>query len=373
MFSDLAAHENAASRRGFRGGTTAISIACLALLLSGPTLWVPPSAAARDDGINRAQVISRVQATSPTRAALRAMTVVQRAQALGRCFQLSSLTYCLGLGFQTSAPNYRRLARAAGGGEGGTTGDLSFASWMAERAQLSNAARKAVEEEEIQDAIAGVPKVLEIRRLTAEAKELKAQGRLLDPAPQLKEANAIMAGKQTRQERSYWCGPATIQSIHWGSPHGPDKVSQATWASRMGTTTNGSAITELVRNVNQYTTWDNPARAGRYVVESVTPQDPNSFYWIHRAHLGDAGAAPIVEHPQLLAEFFTYLKYNHSGHFQVGRGYRTDGTTQKILIFEVFNEKDFRASGNTTWGPQTVTSADLLYATLAHPMRNFGL
>lgn len=360
---------NRHARRSTRASVTTF----LVLLLSGASLSMPAPAVAREAVIDRAQVISRVQASSPTGAALRAMSRLQRAQVLGRCFALSSLTYCLGLGFQTSTPNYRRLAGAATSGSGGATGDLSFADWMTARARMSNAARAAAERAEIEAAWGGVSKVLEIRRLTAEATSRKAAGRQLDPPPQYLAANAIMAGKQTRQERSYWCGPATMQSIHWGSPHQPAKLSQATWASRLGTTTSGTAITEITKNINQYTTWDNPARAGKYVVESVTPHDANSFYWIHRAHLGTAGAAPIVEHPQLLYRFFSYLKFNHSGHFQVGRGYRTENGIQKILIFEVFNEKDYNASGNTTWGPRTVASRNLLEATKAHPMHNFGL
>lgn len=349
-----------------------ISLASASLVLSGSIVGAGPVAGADQQVIDRAQVMRRVQATSPSNSALRKMSRLQKARALGRCFALSTETYCLGIGFVSAMPTYRRLARPEVVGSGGRTGDMPFGRWMARRAKLSNRARIAVEQREVREAIAGVAKARWVDATTAAARGARTS----DPPPQFEPSNAIMYGKETRQERSNWCGPATLQSIHWGSPNGPTKVSQTSWASstHLGTTAAGSAITDMVHEINLWTTWDDVSRGGDYIVEDVTPQDGPSFYAIHQAHLSGSSGAPIVEHPQLLNQYFSYLKYDHSGHFQVGRGYRTTSSgVRTILIFEVFNEADWNSSGNTTWGAREVSSANLLLATKAHPLHNFGL
>ena len=63
------------------------------------------------------------------------------------------------------------------------------------------------------------------------------------------------------QVRTYWCGPTTMQMIAWG--WSGEKRKQQHWARRLGTTTSGSAITDMVRVVNQDTGWDRADRAGR--------------------------------------------------------------------------------------------------------------
>ena len=72
--------------------------------------------------------------------------------------------------------------------------------------------------------------------------------------------------KTTEQQRTYWCGPATMQMIGWGWRN---KRSQDTWASRLGTTRNGSAVTDMVRVTNRYTGWDQEQYAGRYIVLDI--------------------------------------------------------------------------------------------------------
>jgi hypothetical protein len=73
-------------------------------------------------------------------------------------------------------------------------------------------------------------------------------------------------------------------------------------------------------------------------------------------------------------QYFHYLKYNHSGHYQVGRGFQTVKERQQIHVFEVFNEADFNRNGAKTWGPQTVDALALLQATKANTAhQNIGL
>jgi hypothetical protein len=187
------------------------------------------------------------------------------------------------------------------------------------------------------------------------------------PVVKLPSSSYIMKGFQTSQEKGYWCGPATFQSIDWADDR--QKDTQASWAKDLGTTSSGTAITAMVKQTNLKTNWD--LAAGSYIVQSVGHWNTQKFLAVHRSHLGDGKPAPIIEHPQLLKRYFPYLAFNHSGHFQVGRGYDTQKGT--IAIFEVFNERRFNSRGNVTHGPKNVPASALFNATLANAFKNIGL
>ena len=176
-----------------------------------------------------------------------------------------------------------------------------------------------------------------------------------------------MKGFQTSQEKGYWCGPATFQSIDWADDN--QKDTQASWAKDLGTTTSGTAISAMVKQTNLKTNWD--LAAGTYIVQNVGHWNAQKFFTVHQNHLGDGQPAPIIEHTQLLKRYFPYLAFNHSGHYQVGRGYdRAKGT---IAIFEVFNERRFNSRGNVTDGPKNIPATALFNATLANSFKNIGL
>ena len=176
----------------------------------------------------------------------------------------------------------------------------------------------------------------------------------------------IMKGFQTSQEKGYWCGPATFQSIDWADDN--QKDTQASWAKDLGSTTSGTAISAMVQQTNLKTNWDKPA--GAYIVQSVSHWNAQTFFTVHQKHLG-VYKAPVIEHVQLLKRYFPYLAFNHSGHYQVGRGYdRAKGT---IGIYEVFNERRFNSRGNVTDGPKNVPASALFNATLANSFQNIGL
>lgn len=176
----------------------------------------------------------------------------------------------------------------------------------------------------------------------------------------------IMKGFQTSQEKGYWCGPATFQSIDWADDN--QKDTQASWAKDLGSTTGGTAISAMVKQTNAKTTW--PKSAGTYVVQNVSDWNAQTFFTVHQKHLG-VYKAPVIEHVQLLKRYFPYLAFNHSGHYQVGRGYdKANGT---IAIFEVFNERRFNSRGNVTDGPRNIPASALFNATLANSFQNIGL
>ncbi|HEY3509528.1 MAG TPA: C39 family peptidase, partial [Kribbella sp.] len=168
------------------------------------------------------------------------------------------------------------------------------------------------------------------------------------------------------QEKGYWCGPATFQSIDWADDN--QKDTQASWAKDLGSTTGGTAISAMVRQTNLKTGWTKTA--GSYIVQSVSTWNAQTFLQVHEKHLG-VYKAPVIEHVQLLKRYFPYLAFNHSGHYQVGRGYdKKNGT---IAIFEVFNEHRFNSRGNVTDGPKNIPASALFNATLANSFQNIGL
>ena len=176
----------------------------------------------------------------------------------------------------------------------------------------------------------------------------------------------IMDGFQTSQEKGYWCGPATFQSIDWADDN--QKDTQASWAEDLGSTTSGTAISAMVKQTNVKTAW--PKSAGTYVVQNVSGWNAQTFFAVHQKHLG-VYKAPVIEHGQLLKRYFPYLAFNHSGHYQVGRGYNQANGT--IAIFEVFNERRFNSRGNVTDGPKSIPASALFNATLANSFQNIGL
>jgi hypothetical protein len=169
-----------------------------------------------------------------------------------------------------------------------------------------------------------------------------------------------------KQERNYWCGPATMQTI---ANYNGVVATQATWATRTGTTTNGTSTQNIVTAINTYTTLDTNG-GGAYVVLSTPGTNTSTWFMsLHRSNIGLYNQ-PIVEHVQLLKVHFSYLTRDHGGHFQAGRGYNTsDGL---IRIAEVYNEADWVSGGAQSAGFRTIALNSMWSATLANVNRNIG-
>jgi hypothetical protein len=311
-----------------------------------------------------------------------------------RCFKLETENYCLGLGFVNQVPTGAqrhalmvqpslRAADEVGTEQDIPTGDLTPATFVAQRAALPKSERVTAELDEMQSAWNGREKARELRELAeASTPPPNPDPPASTPAPPtttptvtptptttpvVTPASAyIMKGYQTSQEKGYWCGPATFQSIDWADDN--QKDTQASWAKDLGSTTGGTAISAMVQQTNKKTGW--PKTAGPYIVQSVSTWNAQTFFTVHQKHFG-VFKAPVIEHVQLLKRYFPYLAFNHSGHYQVGRGYdKKNGT---IAIFEVFNEHRFNSRGNVTDGPRNIPASALFNATLANSFQNIGL
>ena len=379
------------------------------------------------------EVVQNVIATAPNSSLLRATALADQSKQVMRCFKLEAENYCLGLGFVDQLPTGAQLSEAAtavtadesGVEQDIATGALTPGAFVTERSSMADSVRLQAELDEMQAAWDGRDKAKALRELDVPATAGPASGSGVEaggesgatppagptsgaaagpgaaattppvtppatpgtpkppsspgtpagPKPKpptaapikLPASAYIMKGFQTSQDKGYWCGPATFQSIDWADDK--QKDTQASWAKDLGATTSGTAITAMVKQTNLKTNWD--LAAGTYIVQNVSHWNTQKFFAVHKNHLGDGKPAPVIEHTQLLKRYFPYLAFNHSGHYQVGRGY--DAKKGTIGIFEVFNERRFNSRGNVTDGPKNIPASALFNATLANSFKNIGL
>lgn len=162
------------------------------------------------------------------------------------------------------------------------------------------------------------------------------------PATYPASATVLNESQVAEQETTYWCGPTTMQMIGWGW----DQVQkpQSYWAKKLKTGRSGTAITEIVRVINKKTGWDDPTYAGPYVALDIKKFTFEQWWDVIQRHIS-VYKAPVVMHPVLLRKYFPYLDDDASGHFQVGRGYRTNAKGAPVLgYFEPWNQQRFDRS-----------------------------
>jgi len=271
------------------------------------------------------------------------------ARAMARCATFAGQRYCLGVGWttQSEAEVAARLATPVVRRGRERTGDLAPAALLARSARMSAAERAAAERAELTLAARSVAKVWRLRHeiqgvaLPAGFEQDATDSRTKVDYPTgkykiMKQRHALS------QNEYYWCGPATLQAIAWGSRG--RRMNQSYWARRLGTTTAGTAITDMVRVVNTHTTYDDEDRAGPYVVLDIADFSFGEWYLLMMRHVHDY-QAPVVLHPVLLKRWFPYLDDDASGHFQVGRGFdqNPDGNP-RIGYFEPWDQSRFDPS-----------------------------
>jgi hypothetical protein len=383
--------------------STAPTAVPTAVPTSTPSVPPDPQPTAVDDKYppvahSWSELAQQVEQTSPSDPMLRVSTAEQSKQVM-RCFRLEEENYCLGLGFVDQIPTGAQISATVTEPAAGTTGevrveqdidtgDQSPAAFVEQRAALPKGLRVGAELDEMQTAWDGRDKARALRLFDAPSATTETPPTSPPTTPPttpeptrstpstpasptapkpLPSSAYIMNGFQTSQDKGYWCGPATFQSIDWADDQ--QKDTQASWAKDLGSTSSGTGISSMVEQTNLKTKWD--LAAGTYIVQNVKGWTAQKFLAVHQRHLGDAAPAPVIEHVQLLKRYFPYLAFNHSGHYQVGRGYDMNKGT--IGIFEVFNERRFNSRGNTTNGPKNIPASAMLNATLANSFKNIGL
>jgi hypothetical protein len=323
-------------------------------------------------------------------------SIATLARDLARCTEFEGQQYCLGVGWTDAHPEQVQARATApthrSDHEGDeTTGDLSTADLLAQRAALPVDERLAVERAELEAAARSVAKVVLLRhqilgeplpagfldrhpeaRVAASTTSTRTttsrSKRIRDYPPR----STVLKWREARQQRrAYWCGPGALQAIVWGWRTEPR--SQRHWADRLGTTSNGTAITEMVRVVNGATGYDQEKYAGQYIVLDISDWSFRKWLLLQMRHVEDY-RAPLVLHPILLKRFYPYLDDDASGHFQVGRGYdkRGDKPTH-IGYFEPWNQQRFDPSEPYIARVQWRSAYQSYRANLAHPHQNIGV
>jgi hypothetical protein len=300
----------------------------------------------------------------------------QLASDLVRCAEFDGQRYCLHTGWTTStqadvrarvATATRSLARRTAPVE--TTGDLDLSATLQRAAALSPTERASSERAELTAAARSVAKVWMLRHeiqgvplpagfsqthpeagLSARTSPTSAS-RTKTAADYPEHSRVLHSREVAEQTRTYWCGPTTMQMITWGWQN--VRKPQGHWARRLGTTTSGTAITDMVRVVNQSTGYDQASRAGTYITLDISDWSFRKWALLNMRHIVDY-RAPLVLHPILLKKYYPYLDDDASGHFQVGRGYDKNGKGPlQIGYFEPWNQQRFDPSepniGRVQW------------------------
>jgi hypothetical protein len=316
-------------------------------------------------------------------------TVPARAvRSLARCATFEGQRYCLGVGWtdRSQAAVRAGLVQATRTARRPGTGDLDAAHQISrlanlaprvrvrrETAELTQAARSVAKVWLIRHEIQGVPLPAGFLARHPEARVTTTSARAAAPLKlTYPKARLILRRKETsQQERTYWCGPTATQMIVWGWQH--TAKSQAHWAYRLGTTTAGTAITDVVRVVNHNTGWDLPSHAGPYIALDISDFTFRQWYKLIEKHIS-VYKAPVVLHPILLKKYYPYLDHDESGHFQVGRGYNRMGKKPDVIgYFEPWNQQAFDPSRPFIARVQWRTAARSYLANEAHFQHNIGV
>jgi hypothetical protein len=307
------------------------------------------------------------------------------AQAAVRCATFEGQRYCLGFGWtnQSEEALAARLETRPTARTNERTGDLdadallararartSTARTAAERAELTMAARSVGKVWMLRHEIQGVPLPDDFAERHPEVTAgIEARGGFGESYP--KRSKILSSKVAQAQNTTYWCGPATMQAIGWGSQD--RRKNQSYWARRLGTTTAGTAITDMVRVVNNKTDYDDDTHAGPYVVLDISDFSFKQWYRLMMRHVHDY-QAPVVLHPSLLTQYYPYLDDDASGHFQVGRGFdQNPGGNPQLGYFEPWDQSKFDPSEPAIGRVQWRNAYRSYRANLAHFQHNIGV
>ena len=307
------------------------------------------------------------------------------ARASVRCATFDDQRYCLGFGWTKQTPEAlaaRLTERPDFGRE--RTGDLDADGILARTSERGATARTEAERAELTMAAQSVGKVWMLRH-EIQGVELPADFAARHPEVAMTDTDArggfgkkyprkfaiLKESRILAQNQTWWCGPATMQAIGWSSSK--KRKNQAFWARRLGTTTDGTAITDMVRVVNDKTIYAGADKAGPYIVLDISDFTFKQWYRLMMRHVHDY-RAPVVLHPVLLKQYYPYLDDDASGHFQVGRGFdQNPGGNPQLGWFEPWDQSRFDPSEPAIGRVQWRNAYRSYRANLDHFQHNLGV
>ena len=374
---------------------------------AGPGEVTPQLQAEIDRVVAAGSAASRVSARS---------TPAGLVGALVRCADFEGQRYCLHSGWtEASETEVRarvetaaRRTAARPVAASASTGDLDLLSALRRTASLDPEARARAERAELTRAARSVAKVWLLRHqiqgeplpegfllrhpearagATAPKSSTAAAGSsspTAEPETQTvaaktrkkrrdypRRATVLSTKRVAEQQRTYWCGPTAMQMIAWGWKKRDQ--GQTHWARKLGTTSNGTAITDMVRVINSSTGWDRADHAGSYITLDIADYSFHKWLLLNMRHIVDY-QAPVVLHPILVKKYYPYLDDDASGHFQVGRGYDKRGKKPtQIGYFEPWNQQRFDPSEPYIDRVQWRSAYKSYRANQAHFQHNIGV
>ncbi|WGX95858.1 hypothetical protein [Nocardioides sp. L-11A] len=286
----------------------------------------------------------------------------QQVENIFRCAEfMETARYCLGYGWTTSTEDAVQaelqaavVTESARRSAAEETGDLSLQEMIDHASTMSLDERASTDRRELEDAAAGIEKFVQLEELRLSANPVSIDApagsvgaRAVIGGHTYPESGGILQGRVSEQETTYWCGPTTLQMMAWNyGSHA--KVAQSTWATRLNTTTAGTAITDMVRVINnngQLSKWVTQ-QDSNYVTLNIGSYTYAQWYQLNVNHYS-TWSTPVVLHPILLKKYYPYLDDNGSGHFQLGRGWdfeshKTD--SWQLKYYEPWNQQRFNPS-----------------------------
>lgn len=335
--------------------------------------------------------IDRVVASGERTARSGKTTSAELAADAVRCASFEGQRYCLHSGWTTSSEAEvqqrtaaaARTAVAARQQDMTTTGDQDALATLDRYAEMSPQARAEAERAELVAAAKSVAKVWLTRHLDdgvplptgflERHPEVKVPtaGEARAEAAAPASATILNESRVAEQLRTYYCGPTSMQMIEWNWSGTIN--SQDHWADRLGTTTSGTSIYEMVRVTNESTGYDAEDRAGTYIVLDIGDYSWAKWWQLQVRHIATY-KAPVILHPVLLKRYYPYLSDDASGHYQVGRGYNANGDDANLIsFFEPWNQARFDPSEPSIARVQWREAYKSYRANLAHPAHNIGV
>lgn len=147
--------------------------------------------------------------------------------------------------------------------------------------------------------------------------------------------NASFWTPSHRQERPYWCGPATCQIIthYWGR-----LVPQWAFAQYMGTTTAGTDFTKVDDALRYY------SFKSYWYTGGVTTF--NVFMDMCEFGMGEK-RYPIVANVRIEADRWPFYEFDHAGHIVPIEMFDESITPYRVRLNDPYDEEFFAGGGNT--------------------------
>ncbi|MBN1192924.1 MAG: C39 family peptidase [Coriobacteriia bacterium] len=154
------------------------------------------------------------------------------------------------------------------------------------------------------------------------------------------------------QERSYWCGPATVQTLddYWGTP-----ASQSAIALFLGTTTNGTDFLRVDDALRFFT-------GVNYVVSPKCATYSDVLWQIQyglsiRCH-------PAAADVRILGYVWNNYVYSHSGHIIPIEAF--DWRYMTVRINDPYDESRWQSGGGNTLGHKTYPASQIQSGVMNH-------